>query len=255
MATSLSPLEKDLSCPVCFEIFNDPVILSCSHSFCRLCLQRSWGQKRECPVCRRWASDNYLSTNLALRNTCESYMQRKREQDSDPQRCSLHFEKLSLFCETDEKLVCTQCVSQDHQNHSFCSISKAANPRKEKLETHLKNLETKLNIFQKFKDISDQTAAHIKSQAQNTERGIKEEFEKLHQFLRDEEEATVEALKKEEEEKSQRIRKKIEELDKQIIEISSRLTELNTILKNDALIIQVRHVFIHNMAKSIWTSF
>ncbi|KAF3857707.1 hypothetical protein F7725_010908 [Dissostichus mawsoni] len=32
-------LEKDLSCPVCHEIFKDPVILSCYHSFCRDCLQ------------------------------------------------------------------------------------------------------------------------------------------------------------------------------------------------------------------------
>ncbi|XP_017539101.2 nuclear factor 7, brain-like [Pygocentrus nattereri] len=240
MATSLSPFEQDLSCPVCFEIFNDPVILSCSHSFCRTCLQRSWEEKmeRECPVCRRRSSDNYLSSNLALRNTCESYLQQKRVQDSDPQRCSRHFEKLSLFCEKDEKLVCTQCVSEDHKNHSFCSISKAASPRKEKLKTHLTNMEAKLNIFKKFKDISDQTAGHIKCQAQNTERGIKEEFEKLHQFLRDEEEATVAALKEEEEEKSQRVKKKIEQLDKQIMEISSRVTELNSILKNDALIVQ-----------------
>ncbi|KAL6482047.1 hypothetical protein MHYP_G00101270 [Metynnis hypsauchen] len=240
MATSLSPLEQDLSCPVCLEIFNDPVILPCSHSFCRKCLQRTWKENLEnnCPVCRRRPSEDHLSSNLALRNTCESYLQQKRVQDSDPQRCSLHFEKLSLFCVDDEKLVCTQCVSQDHQNHSFCSISKAASPHKEKLKTHLTSLEAKLEIFKKCKDISDQEAVHIKCQAQNTETQIREEFEKLHQFLIEEEEATVAALKVEEEEKSQKIRKKIEELDKQIMEISSTVTEVNNILKNDALIVQ-----------------
>uniref|UniRef100_A0AAR2J6E9 Uncharacterized protein n=1 Tax=Pygocentrus nattereri TaxID=42514 RepID=A0AAR2J6E9_PYGNA len=240
MATSLSPLEQDLSCPVCLEIFNDPVILPCSHSFCRKCLQRTWEKKLEnnCPVCRSRPSEDHLSSNLALRNTCESYLQQKRVQDSDTQRCSLHFEMLSLFCVDDEKLVCTQCVSRDHQNHSFCSISKAASPRKEKLKTCLTNLEAKLEIFKKCKYISDQEATHIKRQAQNTETQIREEFEKLHQFLIEEEEATIAALKEEEEEKSQRIRKKIEELDEQIMEISSRATELNNILKKDALIVQ-----------------
>ncbi|XP_036412973.1 nuclear factor 7, brain-like [Colossoma macropomum] len=239
MAISLSPLEQDLTCPVCLEIFTDPVILPCSHSFCRKCLERSWQEKLEnnCPVCRCRPSDHF-SPNLALRNTCESYLQQKRVRDSDPQRCSLHSEKLILFCVHDEKLVCTQCVSQDHQNHSFCSISKAASPRKEKLKTHLTSLEAKLEIFEKFKDISDQEAAHIKSQAQNIETQIREEFEKLHQFLMEEEEATIAALKEEEEKKSQRMKKKIEQLDEQIMEISSRVTELNIILKNDALIVQ-----------------
>ncbi|XP_036412965.1 zinc-binding protein A33-like [Colossoma macropomum] len=240
MATSLFPLEQDLSCPVCFEIFNDPVILSCSHSFCRTCLQQSWEEKieRECPVCRCRSSEDHLPTNLALRSACESFLQQKRERELDPLRCSLHSERLHLFCEKDEKLVCAKCVSQEHQNHSFCSITKAAIPRKGKLKTHLTRLETKLTIFQKIKDISEQEAAHIKSQAQNTETQIQEEFEKLHQFLREEEEATIAALKEEEEEKSQRMKKKIEELDKQIMEISSRVTELNNILKNDALIVQ-----------------
>uniref|UniRef100_A0AAR2KD27 RING-type domain-containing protein n=1 Tax=Pygocentrus nattereri TaxID=42514 RepID=A0AAR2KD27_PYGNA len=75
MAMSLFPLEQDLSCPVCFEIFNDPVILSCSHSFCRTCLQRSWEEKmeRECPVCRCQSSEGHLPTNLALRSASHGW--------------------------------------------------------------------------------------------------------------------------------------------------------------------------------------
>ncbi|KAI4889209.1 hypothetical protein NFI96_024374 [Prochilodus magdalenae] len=242
MATSLLPLEQDLSCPVCFEIFNDPVILSCSHSFCRTCLQRSWEQSlgKDCPVCRHQASTDDLQTNLILRNACESYMKQKRERESDPQRCPLHSQKLQMFCVDDEKLVCGQCVIQDHQNHSFCSINKAAGPRKEKLKTHLRNLEAKLKTFKTVKDINVQEAAHIESQAQDTEKQIQEEFEKLHQFLREEEEATIAALQKEEVEKSQKIMKTIEELDKHIMEIGSRVRELEVMLENDVLVLQVR---------------
>ncbi|KAL6482052.1 hypothetical protein MHYP_G00101320 [Metynnis hypsauchen] len=238
----MASLHHDLSCPVCLEIFTDPVLLSCGHSFCGTCLQKSWtkSSERECPVCRRRSSRDHPPPDLALRNACETYKQQKRSRDSGSQDllCSLHFEKLSLFCVDDQKLVCGQCVSQDHQTHSFCSVSKAAGSHKEKLETRLTQLEQKLQIFQKVQDISDQVAAHIKSQAQNTERQIKEEFEKLHRFLREEEEARITALRNEEKEKSQRMKKKIEELDDQIKDISARIVESKERLKEDVLVLQ-----------------
>uniref|UniRef100_A0A3Q0S6Z6 RING-type domain-containing protein n=1 Tax=Amphilophus citrinellus TaxID=61819 RepID=A0A3Q0S6Z6_AMPCI len=40
---------EHLSCPVCHDIFQDPVILSCSHSFCKACLQR-WCRELQEPA-------------------------------------------------------------------------------------------------------------------------------------------------------------------------------------------------------------
>uniref|UniRef100_A0A3B5LP44 Zinc finger RING-type eukaryotic domain-containing protein n=1 Tax=Xiphophorus couchianus TaxID=32473 RepID=A0A3B5LP44_9TELE len=31
----LNVLEEDLCCPGCQDVFKDPVLLSCSHSFCK----------------------------------------------------------------------------------------------------------------------------------------------------------------------------------------------------------------------------
>uniref|UniRef100_A0A3Q2QUI6 RING-type domain-containing protein n=1 Tax=Fundulus heteroclitus TaxID=8078 RepID=A0A3Q2QUI6_FUNHE len=43
-----------LCCPVCQDIFRDPVLLSCSHSFCKKCLKTWWREKplQECPICK-----------------------------------------------------------------------------------------------------------------------------------------------------------------------------------------------------------
>ena len=58
--SSLTSLTDDfLTCTICFEIFSDPKILSCLHTFCRNCLenhqQKQHEKKRsiQCPVCRQ----------------------------------------------------------------------------------------------------------------------------------------------------------------------------------------------------------
>ena len=68
--------EEDFSCTVCLEVFRDPVVLLCSHSFCEGCLQSWWSQKKtkECPVCKEISSMDRPPRNLALRRSCEAYV-------------------------------------------------------------------------------------------------------------------------------------------------------------------------------------
>ncbi|MCJ8732291.1 hypothetical protein PDJAM_G00209620 [Pangasius djambal] len=135
--------------------------------------------------------------------------------------CSLHSEKLNLFCLDDQQLVCLVCRdSRKHTNHKFYPIDEAVTDCKDEVKTALKSLQEKLKIFKDCKLNWSQTAEHIKNQAQHTERQIKEEFEKLHQFLRDEEAARITALREEGEQKSQMIKEKIEKLSRDIASLS-----------------------------------
>ncbi len=118
---------EELSCPVCCEIFKNPVVLSCSHSFCKECLQQFWIIKKiqECPVCRRRSSKDEPPCNLVLKNLCESFLKHRNERRSSGSEeiCSLHREKLKLFCLEDKQPVCLVCVnSQKHINHTFRPI-------------------------------------------------------------------------------------------------------------------------------------
>ncbi|KAJ8358436.1 hypothetical protein AAFF_G00439920 [Aldrovandia affinis] len=95
--------------------------------------------------------------------------------------------------------------------------------REDKLRTALARLQKKLKAFNEVKLDCDQTAEHIKSQAQCTERQIKMEFEKLQQFLKDEEAARIAALREEEEQKSQMVKEKIEKMTEQISSLSEQI--------------------------------
>uniref|UniRef100_UPI0037E8CCF6 E3 ubiquitin-protein ligase TRIM39-like n=1 Tax=Semicossyphus pulcher TaxID=241346 RepID=UPI0037E8CCF6 len=223
--------EEDLCCSVCHDIFKHPVLLSCSHSFCKACLQSWWTDKQaqECPMCKR-PSMYEPPCNLALKNLCEAFLlQRDQRASSDSEAlCSLHSEKLRLFCLNHQQPACLVCRdSKKHSNHTFRPIDEAAQDLREQLQKSLKPLEEKLERFKKVKQDCDETGKHIKAQAANTERQIKEQFKKLHQFLEEEEEARISALREEEEQKSQRMKEEMEAVSREIAALSDtvRATE------------------------------
>ncbi|KAJ8273992.1 hypothetical protein COCON_G00086170 [Conger conger] len=117
-----------------------------------------------------------------------------------------------------------QCCSKRRQILTLRrEIREAAEEYKEELRTALAPLQEKLKAFNAVKLICDQTAEHIKSQAQHTERQIKMEFEKLQQFLKDEEAARITALREEEEQKSQKMKEKIEKMTEEISSLSEQI--------------------------------
>ncbi|XP_060731896.1 E3 ubiquitin-protein ligase TRIM39-like [Tachysurus vachellii] len=242
MASKFS--EEDFSCPVCCDIFKDPVVLHCSHSVCKVCLQQFWETKgyRECPVCRKKSSMNDPPKNLALKNLCETFLQKRSQRSSSGSEtvCSLHSEKLKLFCLDDQQLVCLVCRDlRKHPDYKFFPIDEAVTNCKEELKTALKPLQEKLKIFTDCKLNWSQTAEHIKIQAQHTEHQIKEQFEKLHQFLRDEEAVRIAALREEEEQKSQMMKEKIEKLCRDISSLSDTIRAIEEEMRaEDVLFLQ-----------------
>lgn len=201
-----SKLEEDLCCPVCCDFFKDPVILTCAHSVCKACLQQFWDTKgsRECPYCRRKCSKEFNPPNMALRNLCETFLQERSQRASAESEvlCSLHSEKLKLFCLEDKQPVCYVCKdSIKHTGHKFCPIDEAALDRKvriylfmimmmgfnnttwltwrwiksntragiqrchlfqEELKIKLQPLQEKLKTFEEAKLTCDKTAKYIK---------------------------------------------------------------------------------------------
>ncbi|XP_063069003.1 zinc-binding protein A33-like [Engraulis encrasicolus] len=232
-----SKSEEDYCCPVCCDIYTDPVITSCSHSVCKTCLETFWKTKgtRECPVCRRKLSKDAV-INFALRNVCEAFLKERSQRASAGSEvlCSLHSEKLKLFCLEDKQPVCWVCRdSKQHTGHKFSPVNEAALDSKEELKMALQPLKMKLDAFNKAKLTCDKTSQHIQTQVLNTETQITQEFEKLHQFLRDEEAAMIAALREEEEKKSQMMKEEIEVMSRDIASLSDTIRGIEEEMKAD----------------------
>ncbi|KAJ8381817.1 hypothetical protein SKAU_G00025950 [Synaphobranchus kaupii] len=242
MAGRLSLSEEDLSCPVCCDIFREPVVLPCSHSFCKACLQQYWTKKissRDCPLCRSESSTDEPVVSLTLKNLCDSYVKDScvrgtAEGEETGELCSQHGEILKLFCLEDGQPICVVChTSRKHKHHECCPVGEAVLEFKAEMRTALTTLRGKWETFGKARQDCEKTAAHIKMQARQTEERIKDDFEKLHHFLRVEEQVRVTALKEEEEEKSQMMKAKIDALERNMTSLSDTIRAIEEEIQVD----------------------
>ncbi|KAF0032797.1 hypothetical protein F2P81_015087 [Scophthalmus maximus] len=160
--------EEDLTCPVCCDIFTDPVLLSCSHSFCRSCVKRCWETGlRECPVCRKRAGSKFNPpSNLALRNVCASLLQVRSQApvaQEEKTNCGLHGERLKLFCLVDKQPICVVCQSSKlHKTHDCSPIEEAVLDCKDELAISLKILQEKVEVLTRIQQTSAEMSKYIK---------------------------------------------------------------------------------------------
>ncbi|XP_034755932.1 zinc-binding protein A33-like [Etheostoma cragini] len=234
MAANVSPSEEDCTCPVCCAIFKDPLVLLCGHSFCQHCLQEWWrlSALQTCPVCKEIFPMAQPPRNLALRNLSDTLRQEKSQRPQSEEMCSLHGEKLKLFCHHDQQLICVICRdAQKHKKHNCAPINEAVAPCRANLKLKVLHLKTKLGLFKAQKLTCDKMASHIKLQAQQTEKTIKEEFQKLYKFLRAEEAARIDAVRNEARLKSEAMNIRMVNLTAEISSLTDKIKTLEREMK------------------------
>ncbi|XP_037544989.1 E3 ubiquitin-protein ligase TRIM39 [Nematolebias whitei] len=252
---SSSMLEDELSCPVCCEIFREPVVLKCSHSFCRACLQQFWNKKkarRECPICRRKCSLTEPTVSLALKNVADTFLREQERRTATAQlgsgsggtgeevgvaeeKCVAHGEVLKLFCMDDMEVMCCVChTSKKHQGHKVCPLGEGAQDLKEELKKELVPLKKNLRRLYEAKQECDDTTVHIKNQTRSTEEKIRQDFEQLREFLEREEAERLAALEQEDVEKRELVKKKADSITRDILAFSHAVIAIeNEIASSD----------------------
>ncbi|XP_034729135.1 tripartite motif containing 35-28 [Etheostoma cragini] len=226
------PLRQDLTCPVCQGVFQDPVLLPCTHSFCRECLQKSIQYNKKCPLCRDEFEEGQAISNRALSSACESFLKQSNSRSNrkrpSEDTCNLHLKPLELYCEKDEEPVCVDCVTL-HNTHKLWPLKEGAPLCKKELSFKVQIFEKKVESYKKMTFKLSNAMEYIKYQAGQAEKQIKEEFERLHKALITEEALRLKALAVEEEHKIASIQKLIENTNKDI----DTLKKLNDTLKKE----------------------
>lgn len=122
-------------CPICLEIFKDPKVLPCRHSFCQKCLEGLIKRKTNkngdvtsfrCPVCRAVVTQGYFRTPSSLKtnHTILGIMEKpKFTENCAEMECKIHPGKyMEYFCETHFDMICANCAVFQHRSCD-CVIS------------------------------------------------------------------------------------------------------------------------------------
>ncbi|KAL7398448.1 hypothetical protein ABVT39_010227 [Epinephelus coioides] len=126
-------LAHELSCPICLQLFSDPMVLPCGHNYCRACIWKSVdkGAISCCPECREeFHGLNSLQKNFKLCSIIEGYLATAPlldcQQDTEPRGMEVFCDhcidervpavKSCLKCEVS---LCSRHLQRHHEKESF----------------------------------------------------------------------------------------------------------------------------------------
>ncbi|XP_056391433.1 RING finger protein 112-like isoform X2 [Hyla sarda] len=83
-----SKIEEDIMCSVCLTEFNDPVIITCGHTFCKPCITSYWSTTPilgyRCPECRKVCQKDQLIPAYRLKNVVSTVQLAAKEAQYKP---------------------------------------------------------------------------------------------------------------------------------------------------------------------------
>lgn len=67
-------VETALRCQVCKDFYKTPMITSCSHTFCSICIRRALSNDGKCPLCRNIEQEVKLRSNWSMEETVDAFV-------------------------------------------------------------------------------------------------------------------------------------------------------------------------------------
>ncbi|XP_061072430.1 E3 ubiquitin-protein ligase TRIM50-like [Conger conger] len=186
---SLGSLEEQLRCPVCLDVFAEPLMLQCGHSYCRSCLHSMtldpFGQL-QCPECRSEVDGISSPPNVSLARVVD--LLREIDVSSAEPECPEHRNPLSLYCEEDQAVICGMCGSIGaHHSHQITPISNVYSRMKEDISCLMTELQTQRRKLEEQICKMAHNKSRITNESDVLKWVIRKEFGELRRYLEEEE--------------------------------------------------------------------
>lgn len=208
-------INEDLTCTLCQELFQDPVLLKCGHNFCRTCIDgvcvgRVVGS---CPACKanfihgdhrpimalarlveRVKEDSQVKTS---KEYCEDQLENKKicKNGKCKVQCEDHQENLQFFCKDDGVPICVICRdAPKHADHVFLPIQNAVRMYKRRLSAAVDQLASAQTQFDRPQTSQENARRFYEREASDSQTSISSCFKKYLRPLENQKLATLNKL-------------------------------------------------------------
>jgi len=112
-----------IECQICKELYTDPRMLPCGHTFCFNCIDEIWRGNRQqvqsspCPLCRKEFTT--LPSELPKNYSVMDILGKIRESGSESVYCGQHGRKIEIYCTDCHMAICMMCAIKSHKGHEF----------------------------------------------------------------------------------------------------------------------------------------
>ncbi|XP_060546148.1 zinc finger protein RFP-like isoform X1 [Pantherophis guttatus] len=185
--TALGQLGQEATCPLCLDLFEQPMVLSCGHNFCHDCLAQL-GAEFSCPQCRAKVGRDSACPNQPLANIV-CHLKRlwlsggAQEEGSRRQLCQEHGQPLQTFCSSEKSLLCPGCL-KGHQDHPLLSLPEAAQEYKDLLDGLLEPLRKEGQKLLEQRQAEEQSRQECQEQFASEKQKVGLALESLQELLR-----------------------------------------------------------------------
>ncbi|KAK7749130.1 E3 ubiquitin-protein ligase rad18 [Diatrype stigma] len=77
--SGLAAVEAALRCQVCKDFYKTPVLTSCNHTFCSVCIRRALSNDGKCPLCRASEQEMKLRSNWSMEETVDAFVKTRQD--------------------------------------------------------------------------------------------------------------------------------------------------------------------------------
>ncbi|XP_075209726.1 tripartite motif-containing protein 54 [Chanos chanos] len=230
--SSMESLEKQLSCPICLDMFTKPVvILPCQHNLCRSCASDLYDSRNpyrfsggvfRCPTCRfEVVLDRHgvhgLQRNLLVENIIDIYKQQQegggsggrtpetplKPKNAQELMCQEHEdEKLNIYCVTCQVPTCSMCkVFGQHKDCEVSPLASVYQAQKGELSNAIDALVASNGRLQALLNQMEAASTAVQENSQRAKQRLAERFDALYAALEERKSTLLERIGKEQDDK------------------------------------------------------
>lgn len=246
--STLESLEKQLSCPICLDMFTKPVvILPCQHNLCRSCANDLYDSRNpyhfsggifRCPTCRfEVVLDRHgvygLQRNLLVENIIDIYKQQLenggggggeglepplKAKDTKGLMCQEHEdEHINIYCVTCQVPTCSMCkVFGQHKDCEVSPLKSVYEVQKAELKNSVDLLAASNNCVQAMLIQMEDTCKVVEENSKLQKQRLGEKFDLLYAILEERKSQLLEHITQEQDEKMAVVRSLVQQYNEQL---------------------------------------